>query len=115
MKPIKALIGSIENIPFLRLHILLTKEDGVVVARCLDFSISSHGENEEDALDSLSGSIMDYLDYAVEQGAIDTIIDPEEDSLWEIFRKLELDDESLKFKEEAKTFKFKGIEKVIYA
>jgi len=115
VKPIKVLIGSIENIPFLRLHILLTEEDGVTVARCLDFSISSHGENEEDALDSLSGSIMDYLDYAVEQGAIDTIIDPEEDSLWEIFRKLELDDESLKFKEEAKTFKFKGIEKVIYA
>ena len=59
---IKALIGSIGNIPFLRLHILLTEEDGVTVARCLDFSISSHGENEEDALDSLSGSIMDYLD-----------------------------------------------------
>ena len=114
-QPIKALIGSIENIPFLRLHTLLTKEDGVVVARCLDFSVSSHGENEEDALDSLSDSIMDYLDYAVEQGAIDNIIDPEEDSLWEIFRKLELEDESLKFKEEAQAFKFKGIKKVIYA
>ena len=62
----------------------------------------------------LPGGIMDYLDYAVEQGAIDTIIDPEEDSLWEIFRKLELEDESLKFKEEAQAFKFKGIKKVLY-
>lgn len=115
MKPIKALIGSIESIPFLRLHVLLTKEDGVVVARCLDFSISSHGENEEDALDSLSDCITDYLDYAVAQGAIDTIIAPEETSLWEIFRKLELEGESLKFREEAKTFEFKGIKKVIYA
>lgn len=115
MKPIKALTGSIENIPFLRLHILLTKEDGVVVARCLDFSISSHGENEEDALDSLSDSIMDYLDCAIEQGAIDNIIDPEEHGFWEIFRKLELEGESLRFKEEAHAFKFKGIKRVIYA
>ncbi len=65
MKPLKALTGMVNNLPGLNLHILLTEEDGVIVARCLDFSVSSHGKNEEDALASLSGSIADYVVYAV--------------------------------------------------
>lgn len=115
MIPIRALIGRVENIPFLRLHVLLTNEDDVVVARCLDFSISSHGENEEEALSSLSDSIKDYLGHAIEQGALDEIIDPEEDSLWGIFRKLELQSESLRIKEKAKILKLNKIKAVTYA
>lgn len=54
MKPLKALKGYIKNLDNFELHILLTKEDDVIVARCLDFSVSSHGDNEKDALASLS-------------------------------------------------------------
>ena len=38
------------------LHVLLTHEDDVVVARCLDFTVSSHGENEREALTSLAAA-----------------------------------------------------------
>jgi len=95
MKSLKALIGSIKSIPDLHLHILLTEEDDVIVARCLDFSVSSHGESEEDALAALSDSIKDYLDYALNRGALNETIDQEEDILWEIYRKIELQNESL--------------------
>ena len=39
------------------LHILLTKEDNVVVARCLDFTVSVHGQNEKNAMKSLTEAI----------------------------------------------------------
>lgn len=75
------------------LHIVLTEEDGVIVARCLDFSVSSHGENEQEALAALSESIVDYLDYAIQRGAFAEIIDPEEEQYWQMFQKLKLQDE----------------------
>lgn len=112
---LKALTGNIEELPFLRLHILLTREDGVVVARCLDFSVSSHGETEEDALNSLSDSIIDYLNYAIEHGALDEIVDPDDDMLWEIFRKLELQNELLGIKENISILMAGKIKDVTYA
>ncbi len=39
-----------ENISFLQPPV---KENDVIVARCLDFTVSSHGENIKDALNSL--------------------------------------------------------------
>lgn len=115
MKPLKVLTGSIKNMPHLHLHILLTEEDDVIVARCLDFSVSSHGEDEEDALASLTESIKDYLNYALEQEAFSEIINPEDDKLWEMYRKLELQNESLSFQEKAKSLKIGKIEEVVYA
>ncbi|OQX27141.1 MAG: hypothetical protein BWK80_06890 [Desulfobacteraceae bacterium IS3] len=87
IKALKTLTGTIKHFPELYLHILLTEEEGVIVARCLDFSVSSHGENEADALASLSESITDYIDYAVGRGAFDEIIDPDDESLWNVFWK----------------------------
>jgi len=97
------------------LHILLTEEDGVIVARCLDFSVSSHGENEQDALDSLSDSIVDYLDYAIQHGAFADIIDPEEEQLWRIFQDLKLQDEIERIKTYAHFLKPTKISEVSYA
>ena len=45
-------IGNLWESPVL--HVLLTKEENVLVARCLDFTISSHGKDEKDALDIIS-------------------------------------------------------------
>ena len=90
MRYLKALIGTIKELPELYLHILLTEEDNVIVARCLDFSVSSHGDDEKDALLSLNDSIRDYMDYAIKGEAFNEIIDPEEERFWQIFRELEL-------------------------
>ncbi|ODS30020.1 MAG: hypothetical protein SCARUB_04875 [Candidatus Scalindua rubra] len=109
MKPIKTLTGRIEKIPHLHLHILLTEEDGVIVARCLDFSVSSHGENVEDALASLSDAISSYLDHAIKHEAMEEIIDPDEEVFWKIYRELELRDESLRIKESADVLKVEKI------
>jgi len=65
MEPLKALIGTIKDISGLYLHILLIEEDHVIVARCPDFSVSSHGDDEQDALASLSDSVTDY---AIQRG-----------------------------------------------
>ena len=71
------------------LHILLTKEEDVVVARCLDFTVSSHGINEEDALNSLADSIKEYVVTAVENDAIDTVDDPAHSKYWRMYNELE--------------------------
>lgn len=115
MKPLKALKGYIRDLANLQLHILLTEEDNVIVARCLDFSVSSHGDNEEDALASLSDSIKNYLTYAISQGAINEIIDPEEEMLWEIYKNLELQKESLIIKDLADSLKKNMLKEVTYA
>lgn len=115
MEPVESLIGSIKSIPHLNLHVLLTKEDDVIVARCLDFSISSHGDNKEDALAALSDSIKDYLYYALKRGALNEIIDPEDDVLWEIYRKLELQNELQYIKGKANILKIDESNEVTYA
>ena len=92
MKGIKAeririKIGDLWESPIL--HILLTKEDDVIVARCLDFTVSSHGDNEKDALKSLADSIKEYVLTAVENDAIDTIFDPAHSKYWRMYNELE--------------------------
>ena len=92
MKGIKAeririKIGDLWESPLL--HILLSKEDDVLVARCLDFTVSSHGNNEKDALKSLADFIKEYVLTAVENDAIDTIFDPAHSKYWRMYNELE--------------------------
>ncbi len=71
------------------LHILLTQEDDVVVARCLDFTVSAHGQNVKEALKSLAESMKEYILTAVENDAINTIFDPAHGKYWRIYNELE--------------------------
>ena len=93
---IKIKLGNLWESPIL--HILLTKEDDVVVSRCLDFTVSSHGKDEKDALKSLADSIKEYLLTAVENNSIDTIFDPAHSKYWRMFNELEAKQSSSKLK-----------------
>jgi hypothetical protein len=86
-KRIRFKIGNLWESP--ALHILLTKENNVVVARCLDFTVSSHGKDEKDALKALAVSIKEYVLTAVENDAIDTIFDPAHSKYWRMYNELE--------------------------
>jgi hypothetical protein len=80
-------IGDIWQSP--QLHVLLTRENDVVVARCLDFRVSSHGANIEDALQSLSEAIKEYILTSIENHALDTLVDPAHGKYWRMFNELE--------------------------
>ncbi|MCP4352123.1 MAG: hypothetical protein GY795_42205 [Desulfobacterales bacterium] len=80
-------VGNLWQSP--ALHVLLTKEDNVVVARCLDFTVSSHGKDEKDALESLADSVKEYIISAVENNAINTMFDPAYGKYWKIYNELE--------------------------
>ena len=80
-------VGDLWESPLL--HILLTKEDDVIVARSLELTVSSHGSNEDDALRSLADAIKEYILTAVEKEAIDTIFDPAHSKYWRMFNELE--------------------------
>lgn len=84
---IKIKFGNLWESPIL--HILLTKEDDVIVSRCLDFTVSSHGKDEKDALESLADSIKEYVLTAVENNSIDTIADPAHSKYWRLYNELE--------------------------
>jgi len=71
------------------LHILLTKENDVFVARCLEFTVSSHGSSEDKALKSLADAIKEYILTASENDAIDTIFDPANGKYWRMYNELE--------------------------
>ena len=86
-KRIKFKIGGLWESP--ALHILLTKEDDVVVSRCLDFTVSSHGKDEKDALKALADSIKEYVLTAVENDAVNTIFDPAHGKYWRMYNELE--------------------------
>ncbi|MDL1964875.1 MAG: hypothetical protein LWW98_11220 [Deltaproteobacteria bacterium] len=86
-KRVRFKIGSLWESP--ALHILLTKENDVVVARCLDFTVSSHGKDDKDALKALADSIKEYVLTAVEHDAINTILDPAHGKYWRLYNELE--------------------------
>ena len=84
---IKIKVGRAWESPLL--HVLLTDEDNVIVSRCLDFTVSSHGKNEKEALNSLADAIKEYILSAVENDAIDHIYDPAHGKYWRLFNELE--------------------------
>jgi hypothetical protein len=84
---VKIKVGEAWESPLL--HVLLTKENDVIVARCLDFTVSSHGKNEGDALDSLASAIKEYILTAIEDNAIEKIFDPAHGSYWRLYNELE--------------------------
>ena len=84
---IKIKVGNLWESPIL--HILLTKEDDVIVSRCLDFTVSSHGKDEKEALESLADSIKEYVLTAVENNSIETIFDTAHSKYWRMYNELE--------------------------
>ena len=84
---IKINIGNLWETPLL--HILFSREDEVIVARCLDFSVSSHGKDEKEALSSLVDAIKEYIITAVENDSVDVIYDPAHSKYWRMFNELE--------------------------
>ena len=71
------------------LHILLTEEDKVIVARCLDFAVSSHGDTEKEALHSLGEAIKEYLLTAIEENAMEEVYDSAQNKYWRMFNEIE--------------------------
>ncbi len=105
MKPLKSMKCYIsKELP--PLHLLFTEEDDVIVVRCLDFSISSHGETVEEALKSINSSLIDYIKYNLEHSDIDSLFDPDLKEYWDLYRELEMKQEKKSFKEH-----FKEVEK----
>ena len=86
-KRIRFKIGNLWESPVL--HILLTKENDVIVARCLDFTVSSHGIDEKATLKALADSIKEYVLTAVENDAVNTIFDPAHGKYWRMYNELE--------------------------
>jgi hypothetical protein len=84
---IKINIGDIWESPVL--HVLVTKEDDVFVARCLDFTVSSHGTSVKDALNSLAESVKEYILTGIENDSTNTIFDPTHSKYWRMFNELE--------------------------
>ncbi len=80
-------VGDVWETPIL--HILLTREDNVVVARCLDFTVSSHGKDKKDAITSLADAVKEYILTAIENSAVNTIYDPAHSKYWRMFNELE--------------------------
>jgi hypothetical protein len=86
-KRIQVRLGDVWKSP--NLHVLLTQEEEVVVARCLDFTISSHGENEKEAIQSLDEAIKQYLLTAIEENAMDAVYGPAQNKYWRMFNEIE--------------------------
>ena len=84
---IKIKIGDLWVSP--DLHVLLTREDGVFVVRCLDFTVSSHGKDEKDALKSLAEAIKEYILTSIENSNIENLYDPAHNKYWRVFNELE--------------------------
>lgn len=84
---IKVKLGEVWESP--NLHVLFTKEEDVIVARCLDFTISSHGKNEKEALESLGVALKEYILTAVEDKALDILYDSAQNKYWRMFNDLE--------------------------
>ena len=84
------------------LHILLTQEDDVIVARCLDLTISSHGNEETDAINSLTEAVKEAILSAIESDVIGEIYDPAHSKYWRMFNEAEAKQINLQLKKTLK-------------
>ena len=84
------------------LHILLTREDDVIVARCLDLTVSSHGNDERDALESLTEAVKEAILSAIENDVIAEIYDPAHSKYWRMFNEAEAKQINLELKKTLK-------------
>ncbi len=92
MKAIKALrakfkVNNLWESP--PLHILITLEDRVIVARCLDFTVASHGNDEKEAMNAITEAAKEYILSALENDIINAIYDPAHGKYWRMFNELE--------------------------
>jgi hypothetical protein len=105
---IKIKMGDLWESP--TLHVLLTKEDDVIVARCLDFTVSSHGSDKKDAMGSLGKAIKEYVLTALENDAINSLFDPAHSKYWRMYNELEAKQEMGKLKKSLKSVSSKNIQ-----
>jgi len=84
---VKFKLGNIFESP--PLHVLLTDEDGVIVARCLDFTVSSHGNDDTDALKSLAEALKEYILTSIEDENIKNLYEPAHNKYWRMFNEQE--------------------------
>ena len=84
------------------LHILLTGEDDVIVARCLDLTVSSHGNDEMDAINSLTEAVKEVILSAIENDVIGDIYDPAHSKYWRMFNEAEAKQIDLQLKKTLK-------------
>ena len=84
------------------LHILLTEEDDVTVARCLDLTVSSHGNDEMDAINSLAEAVKEAFLSAIENDVIGEIYDPAHSKYWRMFNEAEAKQINLQLKKTLK-------------
>ncbi|MBL7073616.1 hypothetical protein ISS37_00040 [candidate division KSB1 bacterium] len=101
MKPIKSMKCYVFK-DVSPLHILFTEEDGVIVVRCLDFSISSHGNTIQEAIESMNIALIDYIRHGIENGDIDALFDPDLKEYWDLYMELEIEEERKSFREHLK-------------
>lgn len=80
-------IGDLWESPLL--SILLSEEDGVVVARCLDFTVSSHGESINEAISALAEAVKEYVLTSIENRLEDRLYDPARRKYWRAFNEIE--------------------------
>ena len=84
------------------LHILLTREANVIVARCLDLTVSSHGNDERDAINSLTEAVKETILSAIENNVIGEIYDPAHSKYWRMFNEAEAQQINLQLKKTLK-------------
>lgn len=98
------------------LHILFTDEDGVIVGRCLDFSIASHGKDLKEAKEAINEAIIEYIEHVFENNGLDELFDPDLEIYWNLYRELEFKLETEDFRKNLGKVKA-GLEKreLVYA
>ena len=64
---------------------MLTREDDVIVARCLDLTVSSHGNDEGEAINSLTEAVKETILSAIENNVVGEIYDPTHSKYWRMF------------------------------
>ncbi|MBI3923185.1 MAG: hypothetical protein HY318_17325 [Armatimonadetes bacterium] len=72
------------------LHILVTAEDELTVASCLDFTVATHGDTIDEALEDLKAMLAEHVRDYIDRGIPEKLIRPDAEEYWKLFYKLEL-------------------------
>jgi len=67
---------------FVKVHVVIEKEDDLYSAHCLEFDLVGEGETISEAQQSILDNIKNHISFAISKGLFHKIIDPAPPEYW---------------------------------
>jgi len=70
------------NVNISAINVIIEKEEDIYAAHCLEFDIVAEGKTKKESIENILISIKNHIDFCLEMGNIDKIVNPAPKIYW---------------------------------